>query len=76
VKWILLEVLLEKARLRRTAYRSGRLEKLGIGTARDMIGFEKRGAKKIVPSRARPTHKDRILDRSPFRSKTSKSRMW
>lgn len=67
--WVKLSLLLEKARLRRTAYKSGRREKLGIGTTRDEIGFEIKGRRKVVPKRKRPVSKpgNRLLDRTPDR---------
>ncbi len=74
--WIRVDLLLEKARLRRTAYKSGRREKLGIGTVRDMIGFEKVGERKLVAKRKRPKKSTSLLDRTPLRAKTKKSRIW
>jgi len=76
VNLIPLGLLLEKARLRRMAYRSGRREMLGLETRRDIIGFEKPGEKKIVAKRKRPKKPTSILFRSPLRATTSKSRIW
>lgn len=71
-----LRLLFEKARRRRTAYRSGRREMLGLETRRDIIGFEKPGERKILPKRKRPKKDHSLLFKSPLRAKTSKSRIW
>jgi hypothetical protein len=74
--WIELSVLLEKARLRRTAYRSGRRELLGIETRRSMIGFEKPGERKNVPERKRPERFQSLLNRTSLRAPSTKSRIY
>jgi hypothetical protein len=76
VAFISVSLLLEKARRKREAYRSGRRERLGIPTRREAVGFEKPGEKKLIPKRKRPKKSDSLLDKTVFRAKTKKSRMW
>jgi len=72
VVWIPVDWLLEASRLRN---RSGRRDILGFkGTARDRIGFEQKGKKKLVPKRKRPKHKmGDLLARGEFRSSSIRS---
>jgi len=76
VKWVPLEWLFEAPRKRRTAYRSGRRELLGVETRRNIIGFEKPGERKIAPKRKRPKKSRSVIDRTALRAKTKKSRVW
>ena len=78
MRWVPLDVLflLEAKRKRRTAYRSGRRELLGIETLRNIIGFEKPGERKILPKRKRPKKVRDLLDRTGLRARTKKSRVW
>jgi len=74
--WISVKELFEKVRKRRTAYKSGRRELLGFETRRGMIGFEKPGERKVAPKRKRPKPSRSLIDKTPLRAKTSKSRVW
>jgi len=76
VRWVPLEWLFEAPRKRRTAYRSGRRELLGVETRRNIIGFEKPGERKIAPKRKRPEKFQSVLNRTALRAKTTKSRVW
>ena len=76
VAFVSVSLLMEKARRRRDAYRSGRKERLGIPTRREMFGFEKPGEKKLIPKRKRPEKSKSILDKTVFQATTKKSRMW
>jgi hypothetical protein len=76
VRYIPIALLLEAARLRRTAYRSGRRELLGVETRRGIIGFEQPGERKIAPQRKRPEKFQSLLNRTMLRSKTQSSRYW
>lgn len=44
---------------------------LGFGTARDMIGFEKKGERKIVPKRKRPKKIQSLINRTGLRAKAT-----
>jgi len=41
-----------------------------------MIGFEKPGERKVAPKRKRPKPSRSLIDKTPLRAKTSKSRVW
>lgn len=60
--------LMEQIRVRRSFTRSRIREKLGLSTRRDMIGFEKKGQKKIVPKRKRPKKSTGLLARTIFKA--------
>jgi hypothetical protein len=75
-EWMPLSILLEKGRLRRMAYRSGRREALGLDTNRIMMGMERHGERRDVPQRKRPKVFQSLLNRTPYRAKTTKSRYW
>ena len=76
MRYIPIALLLEAARLRRTAYRSGRRELLGVETRRNIIGFEQPGERKIAPKRKRPEKFQSLLNRTMLRSQTTASRYW
>jgi len=70
MRWVPVSLLLERARLfkgLRTS--SGRREMLGFGgTRRDIIGFETKGERKVVPKRKRPKRKlGDIIARTPLK---------
>ena len=74
MSWILLDVLFESPFRSRLAYRSGRREIFGLSTRRDMIGFEKKGERKIVPKRKRPKKFQSLLNRTGLKAKIKRSR--
>jgi hypothetical protein len=70
MRWVPVSLLLERARLfKGLRSRSGRREVLGFGgTRRDIIGFEKKGERKVVPKRKRPKKKlGDIIARTPLK---------
>lgn len=67
--WVSSGALMEALRHARGMTRSGRREKLGFTTVRDLIGFEKRGKRKLIVKRKRPKRRS-LLAGTPFRAKS------